>query len=169
MSKAQTAIEVITIFGVVLIAITGVASYMGTIQTKSIRAEQAKEAITILQQAVGEIYDAGGGTKTVRIYLPTAVNNTLVTNRTMLIRVQMEEGFADAVAVLDRDVILIGHIPTKSGENFVKVSSITDKIIKIGEGHGVVICGQNYFCGTPDEVCPADYGADCDSEDDVDC
>ncbi len=167
--KAQTAMEVITIFGVILIAVTGVVNYMGSAQTRSIRAEQARESIETLQRAAGEIYDAGGGTKTVRIYMPTAVNHTLVTNQTMLIRVQVKDGYADAVGILDRDVTLVGHIPMKSGENMVKVMGITDKLIKIGEGHGVVICGQNYYCGTGDGVCPADYGVPCTSVEDEDC
>ena len=32
-------------------------------------------------------------------------------------------------------------------------------------GHGVIICGTNYPCGAQDNVCPEDYGAQCEQKD----
>ena len=32
-------------------------------------------------------------------------------------------------------------------------------------GHGVIICGTDYPCGAQDNVCPEDYGAECEQKD----
>ncbi|MHA1289516.1 MAG: hypothetical protein ACTSPB_19170 [Candidatus Thorarchaeota archaeon] len=168
-SKAQTATELIVIFIIIGTAIYTAAQF-ASLRLGDIRSTQAREAVTILTQAATDIYDAGGGTKTVRITLPTGMNNTVVSNHSIVIRYMSKDTYVDAVGMLPKkDVILIGGIPPKSGEHWIKVGMIENRTIKIGEGHGAVICGQNYFCGLDDEVCPGDYGADCTSEDDPDC
>jgi len=128
--KAQSGVEYIVLVAFLLIVITPIFLYAMDISTISVRTSRAREVVESLAIAADNICGMGGGKTTAKIYMPYGVQFYVIGNRTVKIRITINEGTGDVFATTKCNVT--GNLSSEEGYNMVPVSMLPNGTVLIG-------------------------------------
>ena len=128
--KLQIAMEYILIVGLVLIFLTPLWIYTQSMKSSmslDIYASYAKNAADKIAEAANFVYYQGKGSKiSIDIYIPPYVNNTVIANNTVIIRLARGKQIMDLSSISNAEIN--GTIPLTEGKYIIGLESMGDYV-----------------------------------------
>ncbi len=128
--KGQSGLEYMIILAILLAALTPIIIYSLDTLSLSIRTAYSKEAVQKIAAAADNLYMMGGGKTTVAISIPSGVQELLLQNRTIRMRLKIGGSYGDAIAVTKANIT--GSFPTAEGTAYVPLQMAQNGTIVIG-------------------------------------
>ena len=113
MKKAQSGLEYLFLLGVFLVALIPIFAYSIDTTYLSIRTSQSQQAVQEIASAADNLYKLGGGKTTIFVTLPSGINSSVVSNKTISLRLNIGTGIGDSIAITEAPVN--GSLPATEG------------------------------------------------------
>lgn len=124
--SGQAGMEYLVLVGVFLTALVPIFLYSLDTTYLNIRTAQAKEASQTITSAADNLYKLGGGKTTIFVELPSGINSTTISNKTVIIRINVGTGVSSALAFTDANIN--GTLPTSDGLKKITVEVVGNTV-----------------------------------------